>query len=69
MIDYIETNVEFILEYLHVPFPLDRESGSKTKCCEDTVSLPIRFPTFRPDPLFSEISSCNELTYCSLSNS
>jgi hypothetical protein len=26
MIDFIETNVEFILEFLHVPFPLDRES-------------------------------------------
>jgi hypothetical protein len=37
--------------------------------CEDTVSLSIRFPMFRPDPLFSEISSCNELTYCSHSNS
>jgi hypothetical protein len=37
--------------------------------CEDTVSLPIRFPMFRPDQLFSKISSCNELTYCSDSNS
>jgi hypothetical protein len=24
MIDFIETNVEFILELLHVPFPLDK---------------------------------------------
>jgi hypothetical protein len=26
MIDFIETNVEFILEFLHVPFPLDGKS-------------------------------------------
>ena len=33
--------------------------------CEDTVSLSIRFPMLRPDPLFSAISA----TYCSEGNS
>jgi hypothetical protein len=39
------------------------------KDCQVIVSLPIGFSMLCPDPLFSAISSCNESTYCSDSNS
>jgi hypothetical protein len=47
---------------------VEGRDGENTNC-EDTISLPIRFPMLRSDPLFSAISSCNDSTYCSDSNS